>query len=395
MKTITKTLITGITVLALTACGSSGGDGDSAQDQAIDKIANYAQNAGAAPTLQDYLDAGVTGITNLDAINDYVLGLTKEDVDTTQEIQAIADELGVEITANIPPIAKAEADLTNVTEGENVYFTSSLSTDTDGSIVSYKWQEGGTTLADVPSFDKSDFSVGTHTVTLTVTDNEDATDMDTLTITVTAPAQTCLELGEYGTVELANGQIWLDRNLGASAGGVGDYYQWGRTADGHEKLTADTTTVQATTLDPGHGDFINNPNWTTTDSVGTQRQEDWSTANDPRQVCPCGFIVPSYADAAAMGGVDYSTLNFPDSAEVSIRELDGSISLPYAELDGSISSRYAQPVFGWYATTDSLGHAFLVETARISEGITSASTGMNIRCIDASTSIAPQPIVPR
>lgn len=87
--------------MALTACGSSS-NGDTVQDKAIEKISNYAQNGGTAPTLQDYLDAGVTGITNVDEINEVVEYLTEEDVDTKEEIQALADELGVEIATPVP-----------------------------------------------------------------------------------------------------------------------------------------------------------------------------------------------------------------------------------------------------------------------------------------------------
>ena len=38
---------------------------------------------GEAPTLQDYENAGVTGISNVDEINAFIVELTKEDVDTT------------------------------------------------------------------------------------------------------------------------------------------------------------------------------------------------------------------------------------------------------------------------------------------------------------------------
>ena len=53
-----------------------------------------------------------------------------------------------------------------------------------------------------------------------------------------------------GTVTSAGGQVWMNRNLGASRVAVsstdtaayGDLYQWGRLDDGHESRTSLTTT---------------------------------------------------------------------------------------------------------------------------------------------------------
>ena len=59
--------------------------------------------------------------------------------------------------------------------------------------------------------------------------------------------QTYLEVTNTTT-----GETWLDRNLGASrvctalddAACFGDYYQWGRDADGHEKFDSTTTATK-------------------------------------------------------------------------------------------------------------------------------------------------------
>lgn len=81
------------TALMLTACG--GGSGNPAPT-GLDRITEYAQNGGTLPILQDYLDAGVTGINSDEAlaeINQVLEGLVAEDVDTTQEVQALVDTL--------------------------------------------------------------------------------------------------------------------------------------------------------------------------------------------------------------------------------------------------------------------------------------------------------------
>jgi hypothetical protein len=130
--------------------------------------------------------------------------------------------------------------------------------------------------------------------------------------------------GPTEIVEVTNpttGEIWMDRNLGASAVTVtslsnysnnnllynaaeiasfGDLYQWGRGGDGHQCRTSNITEFNATVdMDsPGHGDFI----------VGSRGPFDWrspqnnnlwqgvSGINNP---CPSGFRLPSFAELDA------------------------------------------------------------------------------------------------
>ena len=98
MLKLTQWLLVGVILITLTACGGGGAGGG--LSAVIQKIADYAQNGGTPPTVQMYTEAGVTGVTsdNLDEINAIIAGLSYEDVDTTAEIQALADRLGVDIT---------------------------------------------------------------------------------------------------------------------------------------------------------------------------------------------------------------------------------------------------------------------------------------------------------
>jgi len=82
----------------------------------------------------------------------------------------VAIKEGIVPSANIVPIANAGADQ-NITEGTSVTLDASGSSDSDGSIIAYEWKEGNTTLSVNITFDKPDFSVGSHTLILTVTDN--------------------------------------------------------------------------------------------------------------------------------------------------------------------------------------------------------------------------------
>jgi hypothetical protein len=86
-------------MLWLTACGG-GGDAQTPQEPtAIERIASYAEDGSTPPTVQMYVDAGITGVTeeNLDEINAVVLGLSPEDVDTPAEVQVLVDQLGIDI----------------------------------------------------------------------------------------------------------------------------------------------------------------------------------------------------------------------------------------------------------------------------------------------------------
>ncbi len=104
------------------------------------------------------------------------------------------------------------------------------------------------------------------------------------------------------TVESA-GQIWMDRNLGASqvatnptdSAAYGDLYQWGRLTDGHEKRTSATTSTLSTTDVPGHDDFVLGLNlpydWRT-----PQKDTLWQGASGTNNPCPSGFRLPTITE---------------------------------------------------------------------------------------------------
>ncbi len=106
---------------------------------------------------------------------------------------------------------------------------------------------------------------------------------------------------------------WMDSNLGASqvatsatdTTAYGDYYQWGRAADGHQISTSTTATL-APNFTPNHAQFITidpstPPNdWTAAgvDDNGEIRQALWSRT-DGSSICPTGFRVPTTAELLA------------------------------------------------------------------------------------------------
>lgn len=88
-------------------------------------------------------------------------------------------------TQYFKPITSAGVDQA-VRVGTSVTLDGSGSTDSDGTIMSYEWKEGSTVLSNNVSFTKSDYSIGTHTITLTVTDNDGLKTSDTVIVIIYA-----------------------------------------------------------------------------------------------------------------------------------------------------------------------------------------------------------------
>jgi uncharacterized protein (TIGR02145 family) len=157
-------------------------------------------------------------------------------------------------------------------------------------------------------------TIGTYTLTYSATDSAGNEGNVSRTVNVIPPI---FQSGEtwkglvYETVTSHHtGRVWLDRNLGASqvctalddTACYGDYYQWGRNADGHESSTSSTTNTQATDIDNVGDSFIMSQgspyDWTSIDSDGSLRQAKWSKI-DGTSVCPVGYRVPTEAELKA------------------------------------------------------------------------------------------------
>lgn len=135
-------------------------------------------------------------------------------------------------SANTPPVAAAGNDII-ASDGEEVTFDASGSTDSDGTIQSYEWKDGEIILSTETSFSTSDLAVGEHTITLTVTDDDGATAANIILVTIDKQ----ISLNDTGIIRCAN-EIDNDLNC-AQAGYPGQDAEYGRDvthnddSDGH------------------------------------------------------------------------------------------------------------------------------------------------------------------
>ena len=94
----------------------------------------------------------------------------------------------------------------------------------------------------------------------------------------------------------SNGEVWMDRNLGASrvaisktdADALGDLFQWGRGADGHQHRNSSTTSTLSTGDSPGHSSFIT-VSASPKDWRNSQNDNLWQGVNGTNNPCPAGF----------------------------------------------------------------------------------------------------------
>ena len=143
-------------------------------------IVSYVWEGAASP-----IAAGVSPTVTL-PVAVHTIDLTVTDDDGATDTDSVVITVNAP-TANVAPTANAGADrgaYDNDDSGaEDVALDGSGSSDSDGMIASYVWDDGAAQIAtgETPTVA---LAVGSYTVTLTVTDDDGATDTDTVDVTV-------------------------------------------------------------------------------------------------------------------------------------------------------------------------------------------------------------------
>lgn len=181
-------------------------------------------------------------------------------IDSLQGITVTGGRLNANNSLGDHPIAYAGADQ-RVTDAdgdgaEMMTLDGSMSSDFNGWIVSYDWEENGILLGSGQSLEAS-FAVGVHVVTLTVTDDEGETGSDQVVITVDPNEAPVAEAGE-DKVALV-GDVLTFNGSGFDSDGYVVKYEWnfgdGNTATGqsvsHTYSTVGNFDVTLTVTDNG------------------------------------------------------------------------------------------------------------------------------------------------
>jgi thermitase len=118
----------------------------------------------------------------------------------------------VNAAPNLPPVANAGSDQVvtdnNGDGAELVTLNGAASSDSDGTIVTYEWREGGAVVGTGATPTVS-FTVGTHTLTLRVTDEDGGTGTDSVVVTVNPLAGTAsAHIGDLDGSSAGNKSSW-------------------------------------------------------------------------------------------------------------------------------------------------------------------------------------------
>lgn len=195
-------------------------------------------------------------------------------------------------------------------------------------------------------------------------------------------------------VKTLTGRIWMDRNLGATKAAssssdtmaIGDLYQWGRGADGHQLRTSaiesngySSSTLSVTDV-PGNAIFIRN----TTKGLRedwrlTQNDNLWQGVNGTNNPCPIGYRLPTIVEYK-LEMETWKTVNgnYEKSAFASALKLPSS---GFRTGDGDVKEGA-----GYYWTSTVIGvysefFGFSNFGSSYNQRVGARSMGMSVRCI--------------
>lgn len=188
----------------------------------------------------------------------------------------------------------------------------------------------------------------------------------------------------YGIiVSSVTGRKWMDRNLGASAvatsltdtAGYGDFFQWGRLADGHQLRVSNSTKTPSSSDRPDHSNFIysNFANSGFGDWRIPQNDNLWQGSSGINSPCPTTWHVPVKGEWSEETGIT--------SPSTAFSQLKLSLAGYRNGFDGSIYGLGTQGQY-WASTTD-FGASYIMSIypGNTQPILNDRSMGASIRCI--------------
>ena len=183
----------------------------------------------------------------------YTYRLTVTDEDGATDTDDVIVTVGAG-TANQAPASNAGTDRTITLPTSSASLVGTGSTDADGTIASYQWQQmsgpSTSTLSatNTASITVSNLQAGVYTYRLTVTDNDGATDTDNVTVTVNAAPPNQAPVANAGTnrtVTLPTSTSNLTGS-GTDADGTIASYRWQQLTGPSASTLSSTTTANIT-----------------------------------------------------------------------------------------------------------------------------------------------------
>ncbi|OXA85305.1 hypothetical protein B0A66_19885 [Flavobacterium hercynium] len=226
-------------------------------------------------------------------------------------------------------------------------------------------------------------AIGNHDIVLDATGTPIAGGDHDFTLNTSPNTCTFRRTTEVPTVRGRAGKIWMAFNLGATAPAssatdaaqYGDYYQWGRGTDGHEKVNSPVNPNLSTGDNPGHGNFITSTNlpldWRSTSNANL-----WQGVNGINNPCPAGFRIPTLQEWEN----EFNASGIVDSATA----FNSVLKLPLAgERDlrtGAFTD--AGTAFSYWTSTTS-GNFSMIKYSASSFGNAGVyrASGYSVRCI--------------
>jgi len=207
---------------------------------------------------------------------------------------------------------------------------------------------------------------------------------------ISAIAQT-----EVKTVNSA-GQIWMDRNLGATqvatgptdSAAYGDLYQWGRLVDGHQNRSSSITSNLSSKDTPGHGKFITTNNLPLDWRI-PQNNKLWQGTSGINNPCPAGFRLPTLTELE----MERKSWSSNDAKGAFASPLKLVLAGTRSFIDGTLGQVGKSGAY-WSSSVDGNNWAhtllFIGTNAYVDNNIARAMGG-SVRCIMDNTDPLPAP----